>query len=148
MSAKRKGFSHERDLARRLWSYGLAVIRAPASGSKVKHLVYPDLVALYKGKILVIEVKTTSKPRSIYIEKDKVSRLLEFARRASGEAYIAVKIIGTGEWRFIPVGKLVNAGSKYKLPREAIESGIKLEALVSELKGVKKLDEFFSEKAK
>ncbi|HIC99009.1 MAG TPA: Holliday junction resolvase, partial [Pyrodictiaceae archaeon] len=38
-----RGFEAERDLARRLWQKGFAVIRAPASGAKTKHYVYPDL---------------------------------------------------------------------------------------------------------
>ncbi|MEM0326303.1 MAG: Holliday junction resolvase, partial [Desulfurococcaceae archaeon] len=53
MSTRRRGFFHERDLVRRLWEHGFAVIRAPASGSRVKHVVYPDIVALYKGKVII-----------------------------------------------------------------------------------------------
>ncbi|MEM1828904.1 MAG: Holliday junction resolvase, partial [Desulfurococcaceae archaeon] len=41
MSKRVKGFSHERDLVRRLWEYGFAVMRAPASGSKAKRVRYP-----------------------------------------------------------------------------------------------------------
>ncbi|MEM0282497.1 MAG: Holliday junction resolvase, partial [Desulfurococcaceae archaeon] len=59
-----RGFSHERDLARKLWDHGLAVMRAPASGSKGKKLLYPDIVAIYKGKVIAVEVKTMKKAKT------------------------------------------------------------------------------------
>ena len=141
-SSRKRGFAHERDLVKKLWNHGFAVVRAPASGSKARHVVYPDVIALYKGKVIVAEVKTASKPRPIYIEEEKVNRLVEFAERAGGEAYVAVKVIGTGDWVFIPVSKLTKSGGKYRVSREAIAEGVKLEALVSLVKGVKKLTEF------
>jgi Holliday junction resolvase - archaeal type len=140
-----RGFSHERDLARKLWDHGLAVIRAPASGSKTKHLLYPDIVVIYKGKTAVLEVKTMKKTRSIYIEAYQVKKLLEFADRAGGEAFIAVKVIGTGEWIFLPVSKLEKTtNDNFKLRKEFLAEGFKLEAFVSIMKGVKKLTEFTS----
>ncbi|MEM2014258.1 MAG: Holliday junction resolvase Hjc [Desulfurococcaceae archaeon] len=142
MSTRRRGFFHERDLVRRLWEHGFAVIRAPASGSRVKHLVYPDIVALYKGKAIIAEVKSMSKPRAIYIEKSRVEKLQEFASRASGEAFIAVKIVGAGEWFFVPIDRLIDAGSTYKITPEILQNSIKLEALVSIVKGVRRLTEF------
>jgi len=37
--SKRKGTAHERDLAYKLFEAGFAVLRGPASGSKVKRLL-------------------------------------------------------------------------------------------------------------
>jgi Holliday junction resolvase len=136
-------------LARRLWSHGLAVVRAPASGSKAKRLVYPDIVAIYKGRVLVFEVKTTSGLRDIYIPGHQVEKLLEFTRRAGGEAYIAVKITGSGEWLFVSIDKLLKTSSgNYKLPRSVLGEALKLTALVSLVKGIKDLFEFTSSKSK
>lgn len=121
----------------------MAVMRAPASGSKAKRILYPDIVAIYRGKIIVVEVKTVKSPRNLYIEPHQVEKLLEFASRAGGDAYIAVKIVGTGEWIFVPASKLEKtSGGRYKLSKDAISEGVKLEALISLIKGVKKLSEF------
>jgi Holliday junction resolvase len=140
-----RGFSHERDLARKLWDHGLAVIRAPASGSKTKHLLYPDIVIIYKGKTAAIEVKTMKKTRTLYIEAYQVKKLLEFADRAGGEAYVAVKVVGTGEWIFMPISKLEKTtNGNYKLKKEVLQEGLKLEAFISIMKGVRKLTEFKS----
>lgn len=141
----KKGFSHERDLVRKLWEYGFAAIRAPASGSRTKRVVYPDVVAIYKGKIIVAEVKTVGKKRSIYIEKDKIERLKEFASRAGATAYVAVKIVGTGEWLFVPLELLIESECSYKLPQEALAYAMDLKTLVSVFKGVKKLTDFLND---
>ncbi len=145
MSNRRRGFAHERDLVLKFWSHGFAVMRAPASGSKAKRVLYPDIVAIYKGRVIAVEVKTVREPRSIYIDGDQYEKLVEFSKRAGGEAYIAVKIIGSGEWIFIPIDKLVKTESgKYKLNIELLNTGLKLEGLVSLVKGVRKLTEFTS----
>lgn len=143
MSSRARGFQHERDLAWRLWEHGFAVIRAPASGSRTRRLAYPDIVGIYKGKVIACEVKTTRKPRLIYLRKDQVDKLKEFARRAGGEAYIAVKHIGSGTWVFVPIDSLEETtGGRYKVTKELIARGIRLEALISMIKGVKRLIEF------
>lgn len=118
-------------------------MRAPASGSKAKRVPYPDVVAIYKGKVIVAEVKTIRKPRTIYVESRQIEKLLDFANRAGAEAYIALKVVGAGEWVFIPALKLKRLESgKYKLSKDNIGEGLKLEALISLIKGVKKLSEF------
>lgn len=135
-----RGFAHERDLARKLWARGLAVMRAPASGSKAKRLVYPDVVAIYRGKVLVFEVKTASTLRDIYIPARQVEKLVEFARRAGGEAYIAVKVIGTGEWLFVHVEKLSRTPSgNFKISKSTLGEALTLPTLVSLVKGVRSL---------
>ena len=99
---RRRGFEAERELARLLWSKGFAVVRGPASGARARRLFYPDLIALYKGKIIVIEAKYRADlKQALYIERDKADKLLDFAHRAGGEAVIAVKIPRRG-WYIIP----------------------------------------------
>jgi Holliday junction resolvase len=123
-------------------------MRAPASGSKAKTLVYPDIVAIYRGKVLVFEVKTTRSLRDIYIPRRQVDKLFEFTRRAGGEAYIAVKITGSGEWLFISVEKLMpTASGNYKLPKSTLSEAIKLPALVSIVKEVKSILNYLDKKS-
>ena len=99
---KRKGSAHERNLANKLWDMGLAVLRGCSSGGGVRKRFVPDIVAMGPGFVLVLEVKYRSERNPIRIEEEKVSKLLEFAERARGHAYIAVKFKGD-DWRFIPV---------------------------------------------
>lgn len=142
-NSKVRAFQHERDLVKRLWDHGFAVVRAPASGSKAKRIAYPDVVAIYKGRVIACEVKTVRKSRSIYLDGSQVDKLLEFSRRAGGDAFIAIKVVGSGTWLFIPIDKLEKIDSKrYKIPKELLNSGLHLEALVSVVKGVKRLTEF------
>ncbi|WP_440059402.1 Holliday junction resolvase Hjc [Thermogladius sp. 4427co] len=146
MSARRRGFAHERDLARKLWAKGFAVMRAPASGSKAKRLRYPDLVAIRNRVVFAFEIKTTSNAsRDIYIEKEQIEKLIEFSKRAGGEAFIAVKVVGEGEWYFIPVSELVvTPGGNYKitLREESRSRFLRIDNLVSLALGVKTLREF------
>ncbi|MEM1634728.1 MAG: Holliday junction resolvase Hjc [Thermosphaera sp.] len=141
MSNRRRGFSHERDLVYKLWSYGLAVVRAPASGSKARRILYPDIVAVYQGKVVAIEAKTIRKERSIYVRPEQVEKLLEFKRRAGGEAFIAIKIVGTGEWRFVRIENFKER--PIRITKDMIAKALKLEDLISLVKGVKSLKDFF-----
>lgn len=99
---KRKGSAHERELANKLWGMGLAVLRGCSSGGGVRKRFVPDVVAVGRGFVLVIEAKYRAEPTSIKIENEKVKKLLEFARRSGGDAYVAVKFKGL-DWRFIQV---------------------------------------------
>ncbi len=100
--AKRKGSAHERALANRLWDMGLAVLRGCSSGGGVRKRFVPDIVAIGPGFVIIIEAKYRSGRGSIRIEGEKVEKLLEFARRARGDAYVAVKFRGD-DWRFLPI---------------------------------------------
>jgi Holliday junction resolvase len=104
--ARRKGFEHERDLARRLFREGFAVIRAPASGSRTKRVIYPDVLAIFRGKILIFEVKAFSQRRVVYIDQRRYERLKTFAERSGGKLFLAIKIIGEGKWKIVEFEKL------------------------------------------
>ncbi len=104
---RRRGFSYERALVKKLWKHGFAAIRGPASGAKAREIVQPDVVAMKNGVILVFEVKSVKKSYAkLYINKSQVERLKEFASRASSYAFIAIKIRETKDWIFIPLDKL------------------------------------------
>lgn len=117
-SAKRKGTKAEVELAKLLWQRGFAVIRGPSSGGGVRARFQPDLVALKDGLILVVEVKTARNGEdAVYIESHKILAMEEFARRAGGKAFVAVRIRG-GEWRFHPLEELeVTRGGNFKVPK-------------------------------
>jgi Holliday junction resolvase len=133
---RRKGFAHERELAKRLYNEGFAVIRAPASGSKLKRIFYPDIIAIYKGKTLVFEVKAYSKLDYIYIKEEKIKKIVDFSERAGGRSFIAVKIIGSGEWKVVPVQELERTRSGYySLKISKIEKAELLEDLIKRVKG-------------
>jgi Holliday junction resolvase len=136
LEVRRKGFEHERELARRLFREGFAVIRAPASGAKVFRLIYPDVVAIYKNKVLIFEVKAYSSLRVVYIDARRYEQLMAFAERAGGEAFLAFKLIGTGEWRLVPFSKLEKTKSGvYRCGIGQLEIAEKLEDVIARVKG-------------
>jgi Holliday junction resolvase len=117
-------------------------MRAPASGAKIKKAKYPDVVAIKKGRVAVFEVKSRSREGAVYIDREQVEKLLSFAERAGGKAYIAVRISGRG-WVFVPASKLEYTGSTYRVSREAIGEGMTVEQLEADLGLVETLDRYF-----
>ncbi len=140
---RRIGFAHERELAIKLWKKGFAVIRAPASGSKTKRIMYPDIVAIKNGYVLAIEVKTTHGEKPIYIPAHQVQKLKEFIKRSGGEGFIAVKIIGSGEWRFLKIDDLIKTRrNNYKVDKELLTKSYRLSDLIAIVAGNKRLDDY------
>ncbi len=141
-----RGFAHERDLVLRFWRKGFAVIRAPASGSKTRRFAVPDAVAIKNRVIYAFEVKTVSEERIIYIPRHQVEKLVEFTERSGGRGFIAVKVIGSSGWRFIPVENLEETkGGNYRVTPEAMRHGYKLEDLVVLASGNKTLMDYACE---
>ena len=120
---KRRGTSHERDLAAKLYELDWVVMRAPASGAAAKRYLYPDLVALKGGKAVAIEVKTTKGKSHLYIKKRQYEILKEWEEKGGAKAWIAVKVIHKG-WRFYPIERLVDVGESFRLD---LEGGLTLE---------------------
>jgi Holliday junction resolvase len=123
---KRKGSTYERALANKLWSMGLAVLRGCSSGGGVRKRFVPDIVAIGPGFVLVFEVKYRSERKPVRIEEEKVSKLLEFAKRAGGDAYVAIKFKGD-DWRFIPITEKASIVVK----PDDLDSAYTLEQLIS-----------------
>lgn len=140
-----RGFQHERELVKKLWQAGFAAIRGPASGAKVKRGVQPDVVAIKNGFVVVAEVKTLKKPSTVYIKREQIEKARTFAERAGGAAYVAVKVVGEGMWRFVPVSALAKTRSgNFKLDEDVlVKHSIRLEDLVrmADSKS-RRLDEF------
>jgi len=143
--SRSRGYRAERDLVVTLWRRGFAVMRAPASGAKVKRARYPDVVAIKKGRTAVFEVKSRSREGTVYVDKEQVEKLLSFAERAGGKAYIAIKIAGR-EWLFVPVNRLEDSGRSYRVSREAINGGMTIEQLEVDLGLVETLDKYVGKK--
>ncbi|MCE4617094.1 MAG: Holliday junction resolvase [Desulfurococcales archaeon] len=142
-SARSKGFHYERVLARKLWSKGFAVVRGPGSGGGSSEIVQPDLIALKNGHIFAFEIKVRWKRTTIYLEKEKIERLKEFARRAKGRAFIAVKIVDKTDWRFLPVETIENTKKgNYKITPVNMLKGLTIDELNTLTQPVKKLDEY------
>ncbi len=123
-----------------LWEKGWAVIRGPASGGGSKARIQPDIVAVKNRKILVFEVKKArSKP--VYLDPGQVLGLIEWARRAGGDAWIAVRIAGDG-WRFHMATQLSTTrrgGLKIADPRK----GMKFRDLINQYEGsVERIDKY------
>lgn len=119
---KSKGVNAERELVVKLWKLGFAVLRGPASGSKIKKGVYPDIVAIKNRHVFVFEVKKRNKLGHVYINKDQIEKIKEFARRAGGEALIAIKISALRAWKAIPLAHTKEVSpSKVRIDKEVIE---------------------------
>ena len=131
---------------RKLWELGFACMRAPASGAKVRKSIQPDLIAIRNDKVFVMEVKTRRNSRVVYIEREQVEKVREWARRAgsNSRAFIAVYFDRSLGWRFVPLEKLtVTEGGNYRVTREDAERGLELIHLkmLSE-KNLRKIDSF------
>jgi len=105
-----KGKRAEYELMRKLMRAGYAVMRAPASGAKARRVFYPDIFAVrFDGKrykVLVFEVKLRKTKEYIFLTGPKVWLLKDFARRAGGEAYVAVKVADEKRWYIFPIDSL------------------------------------------
>jgi Holliday junction resolvase len=125
-----RGVDYERLLARRLSKLGFAVVRAPSSGSGTK-IDRPDIIAGYKGLIVAIEVKTTSK-KTIYIKKESINQLVRFSETFGAIPYIAVKFKRSDkDWLLIHPKYFKEHEKTYTISMdEAIKTGIKPEFLL------------------
>ncbi len=118
------------------------MIRAPASGAKIKKADYPDVVAIKDGKVAVFEVKSRRETKSIYLEKEQVRKLLTFAERAGGRAYVAVKIPHKG-WRFIKAETLDRTPKgRYKVSKDQVNNAPTLAGVLADLGLIKDLTNF------
>ena len=80
------GRQYERRLKEYLTRFDFFVMRAGGSGSRSKEYT-PDLVAIRRDKILIIEVKDYSTPR-IYLDERQVLGLKEIEEKTGGVALV------------------------------------------------------------
>jgi len=131
------GKRYELELARKLYKYGFAVIRAPASGRKAKRVPYPDIVAIKRRNVLVISVKYRSTIGTIYVSQDELKKMVNFANRADGIMIVAVKVKELGDWLVIPLSTtniLYSNIEKLAITVDMIRNAKRLEDWLREVK--------------
>ncbi|MEM1975421.1 MAG: hypothetical protein QW074_04965 [Candidatus Caldarchaeum sp.] len=130
----RLGYEGEYSLLRRfieVGENGFYAVRTPGSGTG--KMAKPDIIAVDKGELLAIEVKSSSKDYAAF-SAEQVGRLLKFVERfmivcphCGGEIHpkpvAAVRFVGRG-WEFIDLSKsapgsglLVRWGEDGRRPR-------------------------------
>jgi len=124
-----KGIRAERELAQILWERGFACIRGPASGARLKKRFCPDLVALKNGTIFIFEIKYRRVDKAIYLEKDKILKLIDFAKRAGGYALIAIRTKSNKKWKFIRIEDLEETPESYKITLDKLNKALTLREL-------------------
>jgi len=126
---KKRGVQAERELVKKLWKMGFAVVRGPASGAKVKKAVYPDIVAIKNSKVFVLEVKKRRELKSFYLNSKQLLKVIEFAERAGGEALIAIKIDSLKVWKVLEISKILPQGAlpeRIKVDKEVVDKAEEL----------------------
>ncbi|MBI5073030.1 Holliday junction resolvase [Candidatus Woesearchaeota archaeon] len=119
MSLKSKGISYERELIHMFWKTGeWAAMRVAGSGS----IKYPsaDILAGNALRKLAIECKS-SKSESVYIPKDEVDQLQQFASKFGAEPWIAVRFHGM-LWHFVSMDNLEFTESSAVINTENIKN--------------------------
>jgi len=138
LSFYRKGKQAELELVKKLRKAGYAVMRAPASGARTKRVFYPDVLAVkFDGKnyrVLVFEVKLRKHRDTIHIAGPKIWLLQDYAKRAGGKAYIAVKISEEKQWFVFPVEMLeqqkYEKGVRYVITKDMFSRAKKLSEVI------------------
>lgn len=128
MSRKSKGISYERELIHLFWSTGeWAAVRVAGSGNTQ----YPsvDIIAGTSGRKLAIECKS-SKKDSLYIPKQEIASLQDFAKKFNAEPWIAVRFNKT-EWHFVCMENLELTENNAVVTKENITyKGVLFEELI------------------
>lgn len=115
-----KGARRERELVNRLGDAGWFAIRAPASGSATADDL-PDVAAGDGNVSVAIEAKSSSGD-PIYVGKDEVSALNNFAAAFRAHALIGVRF-DRREWWFFPPEELHDAGQTLRVKESALGAG-------------------------
>ena len=127
MAGYAKGANAEREMARILWDYGFAMMRAAGSGKST--LPSPDMVAIKKGRIIAFECKAW-KGRYLNIEHKQMDELAEWCRMAKADFFIAWKVPHKG-WFLINRNDMKKTAKAYVISVEtAKKKGKKIESLI------------------
>jgi Holliday junction resolvase len=96
MKSYAKGYRGERELLHELYRRGWAVMRAPRSGRI--GIPCPDLIAIRKNRIIIIECK--SRASAFTVEEDQLDQLRDWQTRTGAEAWLGCKLSRRG-WKFL-----------------------------------------------
>lgn len=108
----RKGYMSERELVHKLHKKGFMVVRTPRSGRM--NIPLPDIIAVKKGRIIVIECK--SRKNGFTVPMDQLEQLRKWESLGGASAFIGWKIPYKG-WSFLKLNDVVmnkgNVGKKF-----------------------------------
>ncbi len=110
-----KGARSERELLNMLDQKGYSVLRSAGSGVNA---LSPDLIALRKGKGLVIECKAWEKS-SLSLAPEQFEKILEWETRTEFPTFVAWRMNGMG-WFFIKPAEFVRGKSNWNVTRRNV----------------------------
>ncbi|MWG36500.1 Holliday junction resolvase Hjc [Halomarina oriensis] len=141
MPRNTKGTRRERELVTLLDALGMALMRAPASGSSTDRPL-PDVLAGNGGVFVAIEAKASA-GQPIYLDEEEVEALEYFAENFGARALVGVRFdakhgdpnYGTDDsgWRFLAPETLYRTdGGNYRVKKEtAYAEGMTLAEIAS-----------------
>lgn len=128
MSHKSKGSNAERELMHMFWNAGFACVRAAGSGS-TRHPC-PDLLASNRSRSIAVECKA-SKYNHIYLYKEEVEELIQFASIFGSEPWIGVRF-DKQPWFLIPASDLKETPKRFRVDLEGVKlRGVLFEELIN-----------------
>lgn len=113
MTGYDKGARSERELLNILYEQGYSVTRSAGSGVNA---LSPDLVAMRKGKCLVIECKAWEKG-SLAIGPEQFEKMLEWEQKTEFPVYVAWRMNGMG-WFFLKLDEFERGKSNYNITKK------------------------------
>ena len=120
MISSRKGSKAERELVRIFLESEWQALRIAGSG---RMNLAPDIIAGTKGRLLIIECKSSKKP-AIYIDHVEANNVVEYAKKIGGEPWYGFRFNNKG-WIFHRAEQMLNV--KKVLP----DSGINFKELIN-----------------
>ena len=109
----RKGSNSERELVKIFLGIGWQALRIAGSG---RMNLAPDIIAGTKGRLLVIECKSSGKP-AIYINHEETMNVVGYASKFGAEAWYGFRF-NHCKWRFVKAEQVL--GKKKACPNEGI----------------------------
>ncbi len=110
-----KGARSERELLSILYESGYSVLRSAGSGVNA---LSPDLIAMKKGKCIVIECKAWEKG-SLSLAPDQFGKILEWEANTEFPTFVAWRMNGKG-WFFIKPEEFERGKSNYNITRKKV----------------------------
>jgi holliday junction resolvase Hjr len=127
MNKKQLGSNAERELIHLFWKNKIPAIRVAGSGS-MKY-PSPDIIAGNNLRKIVIECKKVAGSK-LYIPKNEVNLLIEFAKSFGAEPFIGVKF--GKEWYFIIMEDLRETIASFSINTEEVRiKGLLFEDIIN-----------------
>jgi len=115
MAQKQKGTNAERDLVHMFWAKKPWVAHRIAGSGSSKY-PSPDIIASNNLRRLAIEVKSSRK-NNVYIPKEEIEALVQFARMFGAEPWVAVRFVRM-DWFFLNIEDMKETDTNYAVSVE------------------------------